>query len=61
MTYIIICFIFYYFRKITIHDTNPELFKLYVTYLYTGQLNTQHLSTEQLADMIAIADRYEVI
>ena len=49
-----------YFRKITVHDTNPELFKLFLGYLYSGQLDASSLSTEQLADMMAVADRYEV-
>ncbi len=49
-----------YFRKITVHDTNPEMFKLFLQYLYSGQFDTSELSTEQLADMITLADRYEV-
>ena len=48
------------FRKITVHDTNPQLFALFLDYLYSGQLDTADLTTEQLADLMALADRYEV-
>ncbi|XP_013420010.1 uncharacterized protein LOC106180548 [Lingula anatina] len=47
-------------KKITVHDTNPSLFRLFLEYLYSGQLETNEMSTEQLADMMAIGDRYEV-
>ena len=47
-------------RKITVHDTNPELFQLFLEYLYSGQLETSEFSTEQLADMMTLCDRYEV-
>ena len=50
-----------YFRKITVHDTNPGMFRLFLEYLYSGVFDTSELSTEQLADMITLADRYEVI
>ncbi|KAL5019275.1 hypothetical protein ScPMuIL_004997 [Solemya velum] len=47
-------------KKITVHDTNPELFQLFLEYLYSGQIDTNELSTEQLADVMALADRYEM-
>ncbi|XP_046382195.1 uncharacterized protein LOC124153093 [Haliotis rufescens] len=47
-------------KKITVHDTNPELFQLFLEYLYSGQLETNELSTEQLADMTTLCDRYEM-
>ncbi|XP_014665386.1 PREDICTED: uncharacterized protein LOC106807533 [Priapulus caudatus] len=47
-------------KKIIVHDTNPELFRLFLQYLYSGQVQTNDMSTEQLADMMAISDRYEV-
>ncbi|XP_041365007.1 uncharacterized protein LOC121380244 [Gigantopelta aegis] len=46
-------------KKITVHDTNPELFQLFLEYLYSGHLETSELSTEQLADMMTLCDRYE--
>ncbi len=52
--------VYLFFRKITVHDTNPMLFWMFLEYLYCGQLDTNELSTEQLADMMAVADRYEV-
>ena len=52
--------VFVYFRKITVHDTNPELFRLFLEYVYSGQLDLNEMSTEQLADMITLADRYDV-
>ncbi len=42
------------------HDTNPEMFRVFLHYLYSGQFDSAELSTEQLADMITLADRYEV-
>ena len=37
------------------------MFRLFLEYLYSGMFDTSELSTEQLADMITLADRYEVI
>ena len=33
---------------------------MFLEYLYSGQLDMGDLSTEQIADMMAVADRYEV-
>ena len=46
-------------RKITVHDTNPDLFRVFLGYLYSGQL-TSELTVEQLADLMTLSDRYEV-
>ena len=51
---------FYFFRKITIHDTSPELFRMFLEYLYGGNIEMNELSTEQIADMMTLADRYDV-
>ncbi|XP_053386756.1 uncharacterized protein LOC123563300 [Mercenaria mercenaria] len=48
-------------RKITVHDTNPELFSMFLEYLYSGQLEMNDLATEQLADMMTLADRYDTV
>lgn len=42
------------------HDTNPDMFRMFLQYLYSGQLDTSDISTEQLADMLTLADRYEM-
>ncbi|XP_077980159.1 uncharacterized protein LOC144435438 [Glandiceps talaboti] len=47
-------------KKITVHDANPELFKLFLQFLYGGHLDTSNLTVEQLADMMSLSDRYEV-
>ncbi|XP_035231149.1 uncharacterized protein LOC118203015, partial [Stegodyphus dumicola] len=47
-------------KKIVIHDTTPELFLMFLEYLYGGQVDTGQLSTEQLADLMQLSDRYEV-
>ncbi|GFY36985.1 BTB domain-containing protein [Trichonephila inaurata madagascariensis] len=47
-------------KKIVIHDTTPHLFLIFLKYLYGGQVDTGQLSTEQLADLMQLSDRYEV-
>lgn len=49
-----------YFRKITVHDTSPTLFRMFLEYLYSGSLEMNEMSTEQIADMMTLADRYDV-
>ena len=33
---------------------------MFLEYLYSGQLEMNDLATEQLADMMTLADRYDV-
>uniref|UniRef100_A0A1B6MP93 BTB domain-containing protein n=1 Tax=Graphocephala atropunctata TaxID=36148 RepID=A0A1B6MP93_9HEMI len=47
-------------RKITVFDTSPSLFSVLLDYLYCGQLDTGSFSVDQLADLMLLADRYEV-
>ncbi|XP_064635771.1 uncharacterized protein LOC135492948 isoform X2 [Lineus longissimus] len=47
-------------KKIIVHDTNPALFQMFLEYLYSGELETSELATEQLADIMQISDRYEM-
>ncbi|KAK3089222.1 hypothetical protein FSP39_001872 [Pinctada imbricata] len=47
-------------KKISIHDTNPEVFSLFLEYLYGGQLNVKDLTTDHLSELLSLADRYEV-
>ncbi|KAH7943682.1 hypothetical protein HPB52_009887 [Rhipicephalus sanguineus] len=47
-------------RKITVHDTHPEVFQLFLEYLYRGCLDSRQLTTEQLVELMQLGDRYEV-
>ncbi|XP_055954606.1 uncharacterized protein LOC126812091 [Patella vulgata] len=47
-------------KKIVVHDTNPELFQLFLMYIYSGTLDTHDTTAEQLADMLTLCDRYEM-
>ncbi|XP_074647658.1 uncharacterized protein LOC141903440 isoform X2 [Tubulanus polymorphus] len=47
-------------KKIVVHDTNPVLFQMFLEYLYSGQLDMNELTTEQMVDMLQLGDRYEV-
>ena len=44
----------------TIHDTNPEVFMLFLEYVYGGDLDISHSTSEQLTELLTLADRYEV-
>jgi len=48
------------YRKITVHDTDPRLFRQFLEYVYSGVVELNDLSTEQIADMMTLADRYDV-
>lgn len=47
-------------KKITIHDTNPEIFSMFLEFLYCGHIQLNSLSTDQLTELLTLADRYEV-
>ncbi|CAG9817046.1 unnamed protein product [Phaedon cochleariae] len=47
-------------RKIVVHDTSPHLFKILLEYLYSGRLDRNTLSTEQLVELLLLGDRYEM-
>ncbi|KAG0431659.1 hypothetical protein HPB47_021599 [Ixodes persulcatus] len=47
-------------RKIVVHDTHPEVFRLFLEYLYRGCLDSRTLTTEQLVELMQLGDRYEV-
>lgn len=48
-------------RKIVVHDTHPEVFQLFLEYLYRGCLDSpRQLTTEQLVELMQLGDRYEV-
>lgn len=48
------------FRKVTVSDVSPEIFKLFLQFLYCGTLDMKSLSTEQIADLMVFSDQYEV-
>ncbi|KAK4876099.1 hypothetical protein RN001_012521 [Aquatica leii] len=47
-------------RKIIVHDTNPIVFRIFLEYLYSGRLCQSSLSSDQLAELLLLSDRYEV-
>jgi BTB/POZ domain len=53
-------------RRIVLHDTPPDLFTVFLQFLYCGRLgggpldSSCCLSVGQLADLLLLADRYEV-
>ncbi|CAN8003004.1 unnamed protein product, partial [Ixodes hexagonus] len=46
--------------KSMVHDTHPEVFRLFLEYLYRGCLDSRTLATEQLVELMQLGDRYEV-
>ncbi|RWS27283.1 uncharacterized protein B4U80_11053, partial [Leptotrombidium deliense] len=47
-------------KTIIVHDTEPELFKLFLEYLYIGLLDTSILNTDELTELMQLSDRYQV-
>ncbi|XP_071488165.1 uncharacterized protein [Diadema antillarum] len=47
-------------KKIEVHDTDPTLFQQFLVFLYSGQIDTSSMTTDQIADMMSLSDRYEV-
>ncbi|XP_045474802.1 uncharacterized protein LOC123680773 [Harmonia axyridis] len=47
-------------KKIVIHETNPETFKIFLEYLYSGKLSPSSITHEQLVDLVVLSDRFEV-
>ncbi|XP_044754508.1 uncharacterized protein LOC123313618 [Coccinella septempunctata] len=47
-------------KKIVIHETNPETFKIFLGYLYSGKLSPSETTHEQLVDLVVLSDRFEV-
>lgn len=43
-----------------VHDTSPALFRTFLDYLYCGRLEPGSMSTDQLTDLMLLADRYEL-
>lgn len=47
-------------RKVVLHDSNLNLFEMFIEYLYTGCIHDD-LTNDDLVDLLTIADKYEVI
>ena len=48
------------FRRILVPDTSPCLFHKFLGYLYSGMLDTRSLSMDEVPEMLALSDKYEV-
>ncbi len=47
-------------RKITLHDLDPDIFRLFVKYLYTGSLPSNEINFDECVELAKLADLYEV-
>jgi len=47
-------------RRILVPDTSPCLFYKFLGYLYSGLLDTRSLSPDEVTEMLALSDKYEV-
>ena len=46
--------------KIVINDMDESMFKLFLKFVYSGHLDTSKMSMEEIIELLAVADRYEV-
>lgn len=58
------CFVFdvlsLLIRRILLPDTSPCLFYKFLEYLYSGILDTRSVSMDEVPEMLALSDKYEV-
>lgn len=47
-------------RRILVPDTSPCLFHKFLEYVYSGTLDTRSLSLDEVPEMLALSDKYEV-
>jgi len=47
-------------RRILVPDTSPCLFYKFLAYLYSGVLDTRSLSLDEVSEILAMSDKYEV-
>ena len=47
-------------RRILVPDASPCLFYKFLGYLYSGVLDTRSLSLDEVTEMLALSDKYEV-
>ena len=46
-------------RQIVIRESTQSIFKLFLSYLYGGPLETDKMSTDDIIELLAVADHYE--
>lgn len=53
----------YYYRnnRIVVQDIDISLFRIFLEYLYGKPLDYENCTQEELLELLAVADRYEVI
>lgn len=51
--------IYEFFRKITIYDTSPVIFRRFLLYLYGGPID-KSTGLESICELMLLADRYSV-
>lgn len=47
-------------RQILVPDTSPCLFYKFLAYIYSGVLDTRSLSLDEVSEILAMSDKYEV-
>lgn len=47
------------FRKITIYDTSPQIFRRFLLYLYGAPVD-KNVGLESICELMLLADRYSV-
>lgn len=50
----------FYFRTIHVYDTDKETFREFLKFIYTAHLEVESKSLENLLELIALSDQYEV-
>ena len=48
-------------RRVDIHDTDEMVFRHFLDFLYGGGLTTASMATEELVELLAVADRYAAL
>lgn len=49
------------FRRVEVHDTTPALFKSFLRFVYSGELDDSDMeSSDSLSELLLLADRYEM-
>lgn len=49
-----------FYSKIVIYDMEESTFRLFLKFVYSGHLDMDKMSMEEIIEMLAVADRYEV-
>lgn len=59
--FFLVFFVLLYFRTIHVYDTDRESFSEFLKFIYTGDLDTESKTLENLLELVALSDQYEVI